>query len=122
MEPLPVDQSKTVVLHQGNSFVKLKSFELRQSELVGFPAGQLQSDGEPVEKTTSDRVAREAHLYLNESPPLVVEPGRPINVPYSSINKVMVYDEEQDKLKWWQVVVAGLAYFVEGVIMTAFEF
>jgi hypothetical protein len=96
-EPFPVDQSKNVVLHQGNRFVKLKSFEMHESELKGFPTGQLQADGELAEKTTSGQVAQEVHLYLDETTPLVVEPGSPIVVPFSSINKVMVYDEEAKK-------------------------
>jgi hypothetical protein len=96
-EPFPVDQSKTVVLHQGNRFVKLKSFEMHESELKGLPDGELHSDGEPAEKTSSGRVAQEVHLYLDETTPLVIEPGSPIVVPLSSINKVMVYDEEAKK-------------------------
>jgi hypothetical protein len=81
-----------VVLHQGNRFVKLQSFELDEKELSGFPVGQLQSDGEPLKDTFDKQVAQEVHLYLDETPPLVVEPGKAIVVPLSSINKVMVYE------------------------------
>ena len=92
LRPLPVEKSKVVVLHQGNRFVKLQSFELDEEELTGLPVGQLQSDGEPEKDVFNKQSAQEVHLYLNETPPLVVEPGKPVIVPLSSINKVMVYE------------------------------
>ena len=115
----PVDQSKTVVLHQGNRFARLKSFEMHESELTGVPAGQLESDGEPPEDTTSDQVAREVHVYLDETTPLVVEPGSPIVVPFSSINKVAVYDEDTSKPRWWIEVLKGFASAVLVVLYIA---
>ena len=32
VQPLPVDKTKTIVLHQGDRFVKLESFELGEHE------------------------------------------------------------------------------------------
>ena len=92
---LRVDKSKTIILHQGDRFVKLESFELEGEELKGLPGGQFQSDGEPAQRTFSSRTAQEVHLYLDETPPLVVEPGKSIVVPFSAIKKVMFYDEDK---------------------------
>jgi len=127
IESLPADHSKIIVLHQGNRFVQLKSFELLQSEVVGFPAGQLQSDGEPARETTSGQVAREIHLYLAETPPLVVEPGNLIIVPLSSIKKVMVYDEDLEKggiavlkkVGLVALIVLGCALYVALIVLSA---
>ena len=92
---LRFDKSKTVVLHQGHRFVKLESFELEGEELKGFPSGPFQSDGEPAQRTFSSRTAQEAHIYLDETPALVVEPGKPLVVPFAAVEKVMVYDEDK---------------------------
>jgi len=92
LHPLPLEKPNTVVLHQGDRFVKLESFELDEEELRGLPVGQLQSDGQPAKDVFNKQTAQEVHLYLNETPPLVVEPGKPVVVPLSSINKVMVYE------------------------------
>jgi hypothetical protein len=116
LRPLPVEKSKVVVLHQGNRFVRLQSFELDEEELKGLPVGQLQSDGEPVKGTFDDQVAQEVHLYLDETPPLVVEPGNPVVVPLSSVNKVMVYDVSKagTASAWtvWGFWLAFVTYFV----------
>ena len=92
VHPLPVDKSNNIVLHQGGRSVKLDSFELEGWELRGFSTSELQFIDEPTKETFSSRIAHEVHLYLDETPPLVVEPGKPIVVPLSSINKVMVYE------------------------------
>jgi len=109
LRPLPVEKSKVVVLHQGNRFVRLQSFELDEEELRGLPVGQLQSDGEPAKETFNDQDAQEVHLYLDETSPLVVEPGNAVVVPLSSINKVMVYEVNKAGTVccWTPFVLAG---------------
>jgi hypothetical protein len=98
--------------------VELESFELEGWELRGFSTRRLLLNGEPAKETFSSRIAQEVHLYLDDTPPLVVESGKAIVVPLSSINKVMVYEVNKAGTAFcWGLSAAAVGYVLFSVIM-----